>query len=98
MPKNKKLQKQIENKLEKLQELVDNISETQNIDPNDPETWDSDTLYSLVEDLKETLQLLEDKESKSEKDNFGNPLILETGLLSLVETYQSEEEETEENF
>ncbi len=97
MPKNKKLQKQIENKLEKLQELVDNISETQNIDPNDPETWDSDTLYSLVEDLKETLQLLEDKESKSEKDNFGNPLILETGLLSLVETYQSEEEE-KENF
>jgi len=38
MPKNKKLQKQIENKLEKLQELVDNISETQNIDPNDPDT------------------------------------------------------------
>ena len=92
-----KLQKQIENKLEKLQELVDNISETQNIDPNDPDTWDSDTLYSLVEDLKEALQLLEDKESKSEKDNFGNPLILETGLLSLVETYQSEEEE-KENF
>ncbi len=98
MPKNKKLQKQIENKLEKLQELVDNISETQNIDPNDPDTWDSDTLYNLVEDLKEALQLLEDKESKSEKDNFGNLLILETGLLSLVETYQSEEEETEENF
>ena len=93
-----KLQKQIENKLEKLQELVDNISETQNIDPNDPDTWDSDTLYNLVEDLKEALQLLEDKESKSEKDNFGNLLILETGLLSLVETYQSEEEETEENF
>ena len=98
MPKNKKLQKQITYKLEKLQELVDNISETQNIDPDDPETWDSDTLYNLVEDLKEALQLLEDKEHKQEKDNFGNPLVLETGLLSLVDTYQNEEEETEENF
>jgi len=38
MPKNKKLEKKITYKLEKLQELLDNISETQNIDPDDPET------------------------------------------------------------
>ena len=85
MPKNKKL--------EKLQEIVDNISETQNIDPDDPETWDSDTLYNLVEDLKEALKLLEDKKSQTEKDNFGEPLILEAGICSLVDTYNSEEEE-----
>ncbi len=38
MPKNKKLEKKITYKLEKLQELLDNISETQNIDPDDPDT------------------------------------------------------------
>ena len=91
MPKSKKLEKQIAYKLEKLQELVDNISETQNIDPDDPDTWDIDTLYNLVSDLEETLALLKDKESK-EKDNFGNPLILEAGICSLVDTYNSEEE------
>jgi len=50
-----------------------------------------------VENLKETLQLLEDKESKSEKDEFGQPLILEAGLCSLMDEYQ-EEGENEEGF
>jgi len=36
MPKN--LQKQIETKLEKLQKLLEQITEAQTIDPNDPET------------------------------------------------------------
>jgi hypothetical protein len=34
----KKLPKQIENKLEKLQTLLDQITEAQIIDPQDPET------------------------------------------------------------
>jgi uncharacterized phage infection (PIP) family protein YhgE len=38
MPKSKKLQKQIEKKLDRLQEIVDEINEVQNIDSNDPET------------------------------------------------------------
>ena len=46
--------------------------------------------------MKETLQLLEDKESPKQKDNFGNPLILEEGLCSLVDEYQEEEEEESE--
>lgn len=96
MPKNKKLEKKITYKLEKLQELLDNISETQNIDPDDPETWDSDTLYNLAENCKEIIQLLEDKKSQTEKDNFGGPLILEEGVCSLVDEYNSKEEE--ENF
>ncbi len=74
MPKNKKLEKKITYKLEKLQELLDNISETQNIDPDDPDTWDSDTLYNLISDLEESLTILKDKESQTEKDNFGSPL------------------------
>jgi hypothetical protein len=45
-----------------------------------------------VENLKETLQLLEDNEDPKEKDNFGQPLILE-GLCTLVDEYNEEEEE-----
>ena len=96
MPKSKKLQRKIEKKLDQLQEIVDEINEVQNIDSNDPETWDSDTLYNLVEKLKEALKLLEDQESPKEKDESGNPLILEAGLCSLVDEYQEEEENEEE--
>ena len=95
MPK-KSLQKKIEKKLDRLSELIDDIIEAQTINSADPDTWDSDTLYNLVEKLKEALQLLEDKEHPKEKDNFGEPLILETGLCSLVDSYQNEEEEEEE--
>jgi len=35
---NKKLPKQIENKLEKLHELLDQMEEVRIIDPQDPET------------------------------------------------------------
>ena len=55
----KKLQSQIEKKLNQLQELIDNIDNARAINSDDPKTWDSDTLYDLVEQLKETLQLLE---------------------------------------
>ena len=87
-----KLQKQIEKKLEKLSKLLDKIDEAHLINSDDPETWDSDTLYNLVEDLKETLKLLEDQKSK-QLDDFGEPIILEEGLCSLVDEYQSEEDE-----
>jgi len=60
---NKKRQKKIEKKLDRLSELLDNITAVQAINSDDSDTWDSDTLYSLVEDLKEALQLLEDKET-----------------------------------
>ena len=89
---NKKLQKQIENKLEKLHELLDQMEEVRVIDPQDPETWDADTLYNLVEDLKEALVLLEDQKGK-QVDDWGEPLILEAGLCSLVDSYQAEDEE-----
>ena len=92
MPKSKKLHQQIEKKLDQLQELLDNIQEVQNIDPNDSETWDPDTLYGLVENLKETLQLLEDQKGK-QLDDFGEPIILEEGLCSLVDSYQEKKDD-----
>jgi len=44
------------------------------------------------------LKLLEDKKALQEKDNFGEPLILETGICSLVDEYFEEEEEYSEDF
>ena len=87
MPQTKKLQKQIENKLEKLSKLLDKITEAHAINSDDPETWDPDALYNLTANLKEALALLEDK-----RDEFGQPLILEEGLGTLVDEYHSENE------
>ena len=86
----KKLQKAIEAKLDKLQELLDSLEEVRNLDSNDPDTWDSDTLYSLVEDLKAALKLLEDK--KNQRDPAGE-LIIEPGLCSLVDDWETAQEE-----
>ena len=91
MPK-KSLLRKIEKKLDQLTELLDHIDEARIINSDDSETWDSDTLYNLAENLKETLKLLEDQESPKEKDEFGQPLILEVGLCSLVDEFQEEED------
>ena len=92
MPKTKKLQNQIAEKIDKLQELIDKFDDVRAINSDDPKTWDSDTLYDLVEQLKETLQLLEDQPIKGKTDEFGQPLY-EAGLCSLVDSYHAEEEE-----
>ena len=92
MPQTKKLQQQIENKLEKLSQLIDQIEEARIINSNDPDTWDSDALYNLVENCKEILTLLEDQLIKGKLDELGQPFY-EEGLCSLVDSYQSEEEE-----
>ena len=83
MPK-KRLQKQIEKKLDQLSELLDQIEEVRVIDSNDPYTWDSDALYNLAENLKEALKLLEDQSLKGKTED---------GLCSLVDSYQEEEAE-----
>lgn len=86
------LKTQIEKKLDTLQELLDQIDEARAVSPDDSETWDSDTLYDLVENCKEILKLLEDQKGK-QLDEFGQPIILEEGLCSLIDEYNSEEEE-----
>ena len=97
MPKSKKLQSKIEKKLDKLHELFDAIEEARAINSDDPETWDSDTLYDLVEQLKEALKLLEDQES-TKLDELSQPIVLEEGLCSLVDEYHSDEEEDINDF
>jgi len=97
MPK-KSLQRKISKKLDQLHELIDKISEVQVINSNDPDTWDSDTLYNLIEDLKEALQLLEDKKTKPFNLSLtgGEETVTETGLCSLVDEYQEEESEEDD--
>ena len=86
----KSLSKKIERKLSKLHELLDKMDEARAINPDDPETWDSDTLYDLVENLKEVLKILEDQKIEDKYDEFGQPLT-EDGLCSLVDNCQEEE-------
>lgn len=88
----KSLQKQIQSKLNKLQELIEEITEAQAINSDDPETWDSDTLYSLVEDCQEIIRLLEDQLIKGKCDEFGQPLT-EDGLCSLIDTYHEKKDD-----
>jgi len=45
--------------------------------------------------LKEALEILEDKVIKGKYDEFGQPLT-EEGLCSLVDEYHSEDEENED--
>jgi hypothetical protein len=83
--------RKIAQKLDQLQELLNSIDEARIINADDPDTWDSDALYNLVENLKEALKLLEDKEIKGQYDEFNQPLT-EEGLCSLIDTYQNDEE------
>ena len=92
----KKLQRKIEKQLTKLQTLLESMQEALAIEPADPATWDSDSLYNLAEELKEAWTLLEDQKSR-QLDEFGDPVILNQGILSLVDDYQSEEEENEDD-
>lgn len=98
MPKSKKLQRQIEKKLDQLQELIDKFDEARMVNSDDPDTWDSDTLYNLIENCKEVIKFLEDKEHPKEKDPFGEPIILEEGLCSLMDEYHEDEEEDSEDY
>jgi len=84
------LENKISKKLEKLSKLLDKTDKARIINSDDSETWDSDALYNLVENLKGVLKLLEDKEHPKEKEEFGEPIILEEGLLSLVDSYHDE--------
>ena len=89
----KKLQHQIEKQLYKLQKLIEKLA-NHDINPDDPELWDPDYYYDLAENLKTALQMLEGKKATTK---YGETLILEEGLCSLIDDYQSEAEEEEDD-
>ena len=86
MPKNKSLEKLIEKKLYQLNQQLDKLNNSQ-INPEEPEMWDSDHFYNLVELLKETIALLQDKKAQKELDELGEPLVLEVGICSLIDLW-----------
>ena len=86
-----KLARQIEKQLYKLQKLIEQIT-NHDINPDDPNLWDSDYYYDLTENLKEALQLLQGKKATTK---YGETLILEAGLCALIDDYQNEAEEEE---
>lgn len=93
---NKKLQKKIEKKLDKLTDFLNQITKAQVINADDPNTWDVDTLYDLVEQFKKALKLLEDQKT-SHRNEFGETITSwEPGLCSLVDDYHEDEEEEED--
>ena len=93
MPKNKRL---ISKKLEQLGKLLDELEVARYLKFDDPDTWDSDALYDLAENCKQVIKLLEDKVDKKQLDEYGQPLVLEAGLCSLMDDYLSEEAETDD--
>ena len=56
--------------------------------------WDSSYYYDLADKLKEALGILQDKQT-NKLDDWGEPIILETGLLSLLDDWETEKEEAE---
>ncbi|CAG8633213.1 12850_t:CDS:2, partial [Ambispora gerdemannii] len=54
-------------------------------------------IETIESQLEEALELLRDKKARQELDEFGEPLILEEGLCSLIDEYTNEEE-VEEDF
>ena len=80
------LENKISKKLAKLSKLLDETDKARVINSDDPETWNSDALYNLAENLKNALKLLEDQPIKDQYDEFGQPLY-EDGLCSLVDSY-----------
>jgi len=91
---NQQLSSKITHKLAKLHQLLDRFNEVRKIDPADSNTWDSNILTNLVEDLQETLQLLADKRSYPLQLSYagGAETIQEFGLGSLIAKYHSEAE------
>jgi len=86
----KKLQKQIEKKLTTLDQVIEQIR-NKVIEPDNSEMWDSGYYYDLASKLKEALTLLEDQKDQK-LDDWGQPIILEVGLLSLLDDWETKQE------
>jgi hypothetical protein len=56
-----------------------------------------DLLSNLLSHCQKVIKLLEDKKHPREKDTWGEPLILEEGLCSLMDAYLENNEEEEDD-
>jgi hypothetical protein len=97
MPKSKKLQKQIEKKLDHLDKAIQKARDTV-IDIYDENNWDYDHYSSLETKLEKALELLKDKVIPGKKDEYGDPIVSEKGILTLLDELNEEEEEKSEDI
>lgn len=86
--------KQIKHKLQSLEPIIDKVRNFI-LDLEDESTWDTDYFSALQINCEKIVSLLEDKVDPKKKDEYGEPLVLEEGILSLLDEYHSEEEEEE---
>ena len=94
MSKNK-LKKELSKNLKNLEELVEKVRNTQ-IEPDDPETWDPDYYSELETNLDDCLALLRNHILEGKKDEYGDPIITQKGILTLIDEWQEENNEDDE--
>lgn len=89
-----KIFKKLKAKLLLLEPIIEDIRNI-NLDPEDEETWDADYYSELESNCQQALGLLSNMVVKDKYNEFGDPVISEPGIVTLMEEYNSEEDEEE---
>jgi len=90
------LRNKIASKLEQLNKAIQKARDTV-IDSQDENDWDYDHYSGLASKLEKSLALLNDKVVPGKKDEFGDPIILEKGILTLLDEWKEDGEESDSN-
>ena len=78
----KSLKSLISTQLEQLNNKLEDIRNTI-VDSTDNETWDPDHYSELQTNLETALILLKDQVVEGKQDEFGDPIIINKGILTL---------------
>ena len=87
----KELKKAISQQLNNLNEQVNKIRNTQ-IDTDEENNWDCDYYSELQTNLESALALLKDKAIPGQLNDFGEPVISEKGILTLLGEWEEDDE------
>ena len=85
-----KLKEEITKNLKKLDELVEKVRNT-GIDIEEENNWDCDYYSELQTNLENALALLKDKVLLGKLNEFGDPIISEKGILTLLTEWEGDE-------
>ena len=91
----KELNKAISQQLNTLNNKLEDIRNTI-VDSTDNETWDPDHYSELQTNLETALILLKDQVVKGKVDEFGDPIIINKGILTLLDEWKEETKEYED--
>ena len=84
-----KLKEEITKNLKKLDELIEKVRNT-GIDIEEENNWDCDYYSELQTNLENALVLLKDK-TTGKLDDYGDPIVLEKGILTLLTEWEDDE-------